>query len=230
MANLQDQGDVDLTMFSFFLGNKADGELAIGGYNENMMQDPDNINWVPLAKPAYWLIAMDQVKFGDTIITTGQTGGIMDTGTSLIYGPEEQVKSMLQSFEGAQLVPHLGLYKIPCDTDIPNLEFQIGGHLYNIPGDQLKITDKSDQVCFFAVAVMKFAASSEFDTLDKELEERVVDEIKNVAGKASAPIPTEFQHNIWLMGDSFLRHQYNVFDYDNSKFGLAELRDDLKEQ
>jgi len=230
MANLQDQADVDLTMFSFFLGNKADGELAIGGYNEKMMQDPDNINWIPVAKPAYWLIAMDRVTFGDTVITTGQTGGIMDTGTSLIYGPEEQVNSIIQSLEGAQLVPQLGLYKIPCDTDIPNLEFQIGGQPYNIPGDQLKITDKSDQVCFFGVAVMKFAASSEFDTLDEELEERVVDEIKNLAGEASSPVPTEFQHNTWLMGDSFLRQQYNVFDYDNSKFGLAELRDDLKEQ
>eukprot|EP00584_Thalassiosira_punctigera_P005285 CAMPEP_0172539184 /NCGR_PEP_ID=MMETSP1067-20121228/10441_1 /TAXON_ID=265564 ORGANISM="Thalassiosira punctigera, Strain Tpunct2005C2" /NCGR_SAMPLE_ID=MMETSP1067 /ASSEMBLY_ACC=CAM_ASM_000444 /LENGTH=445 /DNA_ID=CAMNT_0013324829 /DNA_START=87 /DNA_END=1424 /DNA_ORIENTATION=- len=230
IANLHEKAGAAKAMFAFYLGDEADGELAIGGYNEDLMQDPDNINWVPIERPAYWLIAMDQVKFGDTVITTEKTGAIMDTGTSLLYGPQDQVDQITSAFEGARYVPRLSLYNIPCDTDIPNLEFQIGGQAYNIPGDNLMITDDSNKYCFFAVAIMKFAVSSEVDTLDEELEEKVMDEIKNLAGEAGqSPIPSEYKHNTWLMGDSFLRQQYNIFDYDNEQFGLAELREDLKE-
>mmetsp|Transcript_40046 Transcript_40046/g.86360 ORF Transcript_40046/g.86360 Transcript_40046/m.86360 type:complete len:447 (+) Transcript_40046:74-1414(+) len=231
IANLQDQDGVDRAMFAFYLGDESDGELAIGGYNEDRMQNPNEINWVPLAMPAYWLIAMDQVKFGDTVITTGQTGGIMDTGTSLIYGPEDQVMSMIDAIPGAELIPQLQLYLIPCETDLPDLEFQIGGQPYNIPGDELmmKFSQDGEDYCIFSIAVMEFAGSSEFDTIDEVLEEKIVDEIKNFAGVASSPIPEEFSSNTWLMGDSFLRLQYSIYDYENERFGLAELKEDMEE-
>ena len=74
-------------MFAFHLADESDGELAIGGYNEERMQG--DINWVNITRAAYWLVTMD-VKFG-SLTTTAPVGGIMDTGTSLIYGPQGQV-------------------------------------------------------------------------------------------------------------------------------------------
>jgi len=74
-------------MFAFHLADESDGELAIGGYNEERMQG--DINWVNITRAAYWLVTMD-VKFGN-LTTTAPVGGIMDTGTSLIYGPQGQV-------------------------------------------------------------------------------------------------------------------------------------------
>jgi hypothetical protein len=230
IANLQEKaGEDEAAMFSFYLGDMSDGELAIGGYNEDKMKDPNNINWVPLARAGYWLISMDQVKFGDTVLTIRETGGIMDTGTSLIYGPRDQVKTMVSSIRGHSYYPPLEMYQIPCDADVPDLEFQINGREYNVPGDQLMIRDDSGQVCFFSVATMKFAASSsEMDGLEFEAE--AAEEIVNLAGLgASSPIPMTYHQNTWLMGDTFLRRQYTIFDYDNEQFGMAELSDDLKD-
>ena len=219
---------MERAVFAFYLGDNADGELAIGGYNPDKMNDPNAIHWAPLANPAYWLIAMDKVSFGDAVVTTARTGVIMDTGTSLIYGPQTQVEPMVQSIKGAKYYAQLGLYNIPCESDIPSLQFQIGGEAYVVPGDALKIKDDSGNYCFFSVAIMKFAADSEIDTTDEVLEERVVGEIRTIAGVVS-PIPEEFQHNTWLMGDVFLRRQYSIFDYENERFGLAELKDERKE-
>mmetsp|Transcript_27263 Transcript_27263/g.47258 ORF Transcript_27263/g.47258 Transcript_27263/m.47258 type:complete len:439 (+) Transcript_27263:113-1429(+) len=226
ISNLKENNVVDEGMFAFYLGDNSDGELAIGGYNPERMQG--EINWVSLAYAAYWLIPMDQVKFGDTVITTGRTGGIMDTGTSLIYGPKDQVMGIVKTIENAKFLPQVGLYNIPCDTELPALEFQIGEEFYDIPGEKLMVKDDSGKYCFFTIAVMQFAANSESDTLDEELEEKVVDEINNLVGHpATSPIPSEFSLNTWLMGDVFLRRSYTIYDYDNKKFGLAKLAEGL---
>ena len=76
--------------FAFALGDQSDGELAIGGYNEDRIDG--EINWVDVVRPGYWLISMDAVRFGD-LATSGAVGGIIDTGTSLIYAPQSQVSA-----------------------------------------------------------------------------------------------------------------------------------------
>lgn len=203
IANLKEKKVVESGKFAFYLGDNSDGELSIGGHNPERMQG--EINWVDLACAAYWLIPMEQVKFGDTVITTGRTGGIMDTGTSLIYGPQKQVLGMVKTIKNAQYYPQVGLYNIPCNTELPALEFTIGEEVYDIPGEKLMVKDDSEKFCFFTIAVMQFAANSESDTLDEELEEKVVDEINNLVGpKPTSPIPKEFSGNTWLMGDVFL--------------------------
>jgi len=221
--NLKTIDGVDKSMFAFFLGDNAPGELAIGGYNEERMQG--EINWVDLITPGYWLVGMDQVKFGDNEMASTRIAGIMDTGTSLIYGPQDEVMSMAMSLGRAQYVPQLGLFNIDCDATIPDLAFQIGGHEYNIPGSSLMIQDDSGQYCFFVVAVMQFAAEeSGVDTLDSQLEEEVVEEVSSLAGQPTNPIPFEYSGKTWLMGDIFLRQYYTIWDHDNKKFGMAELK------
>ena len=99
MAQLAAKGE---GMFAFQLGDDADGELAIGGYNKERMEG-DEPHWVNLVKAGYWLISMDEVRFGD-LQTDGAVGGIMDTGTSLIYGPQSQVS-------GDGRLVHLSTYR-----------------------------------------------------------------------------------------------------------------------
>ncbi len=215
---------IEKSMFAFYLGDNTDGEMAVGGYDEDKMVG--EITWVDLAMPAYWLTAMDQVKFGDKVITNGKTGGIMDTGTSLIYGPKGQVMPMAMKLK-AKFVQQVGLFMLDCDTTVPDLEFTVGGKAVSIPGAQLVVKDDSGKYCFFTVAIMQFAGSSDVDTLDEELEESVVHEMRDLAGGPGAttsPIPMEYRGNTWLMGDSFLRMIYTIYDYDNEKFGMATLK------
>ena len=149
----------------------------------------------------------------------------MDTGTSLIYGPQGQVMPMAMKL-GAQFVPQVSLFMIDCGTTVPDLEFTVGGKAVNIPGDELVVQDDSGSYCFFTVAIMQFAGSSDVDTLDEELEESVVHEMRDLAGPmgSTSPIPAEYHGNTWLMGDTFLRKQYTIYDYDNKKFGMADLK------
>jgi len=230
IANLADVGK---GMFAFYLADEADGELVIGGYDEARMQG--KINWVGLARPGYWLVAMDSVRFGDQIITTGVTGGIMDTGTSLIYGPLEQVDAMLDSIEGAQYEPQVGLYSIPCDTHLPDLAFtlgEVGGKMeYAVPGEDLVLRDDSGFFCFFGVAVMQFGDGSRGGALGGDLAERAADEVHRGVGSEAGsvsddgPVPVGFAGNTWLVGDTFLRKYYTIYDYENEKFGLADLKE-----
>ena len=64
-----------MRMVGFYLGDNADGEMAVGGYDPDRMEG--DITWVDLAYPAYWLTAMDQVKFGDKVITTGKVSDLI---------------------------------------------------------------------------------------------------------------------------------------------------------
>jgi hypothetical protein len=190
-------------MFAFYLGDEADGELVIGGYDEARMRG--DVNWVNLARPGYWLIAIESVKFGDAVITANDTGGSMDTGTSIIYGPPGQVRAMVASIEGAQFNTQEGLYSIPCDTRLPSLEFGIGGRGYRVPGEDLVLRDGSGFFCFFGVAIMGMRV-----------------------GAGDGPVPFQYVGNTWVVGDTFLRQYYTIYDYDNERFGLADLNNSGK--
>ena len=177
-----------------------------------------------------------QETYNGKDVTTGKVAGIMDTGTSLMYGPQDVVMPMAQSM-GAQFVPQVGLFLIQCDTKIPDLEFTIGGQAYTIPGSDLMVKDDSGKYCFFTVAIMQFGAEEieQVNTLDEELEEQVVEEIKHLtgapgqnpgqkpSGPPSPPIPAEYAGKVFLMGDVFLRKSYTVWDYEGKRFGMAKL-------
>lgn len=205
-------------MFAFHLPDNADGELAIGGYNEERMSG--DVHWVRLARAGYWLVSMD-VGFGN-LTMTAPVGGIMDTGTSLLYGPESQVESMLASlgeFVLWKFNPKINLYQIQCDADVPDLKFVINGTDYVVPGDDLVFQDDSEQYCFFGVARMKSAATGEGDAGNTRLDKGTYDRVPGDNG----PVPPELVGNTWLVGDTFLRRYYTIYDYENERFGLAQL-------
>ncbi|EED90965.1 predicted protein [Thalassiosira pseudonana CCMP1335] len=186
IENLVDNGSLEKPMFSFFLGNNADGELTLGGYDESRFEG--DITWVDLVSPTYWLSPMDEVRFGGNVVSSGKTAGIMDTGTSLLYGPQDIVMNMATSL-GGQFLPQVQLFLIDCDTTVPDLEFTIGGMAINIPGSELM---------------------------------SVVDQMNRLVGDPSSPIPAGF--STWLMGDTFLRKVYTIFDYGEQKIGYATLK------
>eukprot|EP00584_Thalassiosira_punctigera_P006830 CAMPEP_0172541856 /NCGR_PEP_ID=MMETSP1067-20121228/12599_1 /TAXON_ID=265564 ORGANISM="Thalassiosira punctigera, Strain Tpunct2005C2" /NCGR_SAMPLE_ID=MMETSP1067 /ASSEMBLY_ACC=CAM_ASM_000444 /LENGTH=459 /DNA_ID=CAMNT_0013327979 /DNA_START=52 /DNA_END=1431 /DNA_ORIENTATION=+ len=228
MTNLKDQPEVENAMVAFHFGDMEDGELAIGGYNTELMKDPEDIHWVPLVTPAYWLVPMEGVKMGE--FETGGSAGIMDTGTSLIYGPKHEVRRLAKSVNGVW-DNDLELYEIPCDADLPEMEFTIGGRTYKIPGNELGMLDEEDdgsQTCYFSVSEMDWDDSGGVGTLDSKMEAQVASKIENLAGGWSSPIPSRYIESTWLVGDVFLRKEYCIFDFDNERFGLAELKDDLE--
>lgn len=224
----------------------APGELTIGGYDDDRIDG--DITWVDVIEPAYWVslfpaksltccfviytkclfmpiqtVSLDGIKFGDQEMSKEKTAGIMDTGTSLIYAPADVVQKMTNSL-GAMFVPQVGLYVVDCGTKIPDLEFTIGESKVTVPGSDLVIKDDSGQYCFFSVATMNFGAANmdEVTTLDEELADPVIDQMNKFVGESSMPIPAGY--DAWLVGDTFLRKVYTIYDYGQNKFGYAHLK------
>ena len=82
IPNLHASGAIEKSMFAFYLGDNADGELAVGGYDESKMKG--EISWFNLARPAYWLVSVGKVTFGGEEISTDLAGGIMDVSDDFL--------------------------------------------------------------------------------------------------------------------------------------------------
>jgi hypothetical protein len=222
MDNLVSQKKLKNGMFAFYLGTDSDGELTLGGYDQDRFTG--DINWVNLLKASYWVSPIDQVKFGSDVVSGSKTAGIMDTGTSLLYGPMQTVLQMGSSL-GAQFVPQVNLFMVDCDSDVPDLEFTIGGEPYTISGSDLIVKDDSGEYCFLGVSMMNMMGSEESAALNTEtVSEELADEIQQKLAGAGSPIP--YGYDTWLVGDTFLRQTYTIFDYENQRIGYAKLKKD----
>ena len=88
--NLVNRGMLDAPVFSFYLGDSANGdgdesEVCLGGVNK--YHYTGNLTRIPLRRKAYWEVAIDALTFGDDTVELDDTGAILDTGTSLIVTP-----------------------------------------------------------------------------------------------------------------------------------------------
>mmetsp|Transcript_11397 Transcript_11397/g.21323 ORF Transcript_11397/g.21323 Transcript_11397/m.21323 type:complete len:443 (-) Transcript_11397:138-1466(-) len=149
--NAIEQGKVEKPMFSFYLGNNADGELTFGGYDEDKFVG-EELTWVPLSDATYWRIDMEGVQIG--LFKVGNTDAIVDSGTSLITGPSKDILAIALEI-GAK--PTLtGQYTIDCEKveNIPDITWKIHGNDYVLPGKSLVI--QSAGMCIFAMMGMDF--------------------------------------------------------------------------
>ena len=84
--NLVDHGLVDEPVFSFYLGNTANGdgdesEVCLGGINKDHYTG--ELIKIPLRRKAYWEVEFDAITFGTESAELDGTGAVLDTGTSL---------------------------------------------------------------------------------------------------------------------------------------------------
>jgi len=136
--NMQTQGLIPANEFAFYLGKTdgAKGELTLGG------TDPahytGDITYVPLKAATYWEITLGGLSVaGVQYVPTEGQNAIVDSGTSILTGPADVVKSIAESI-GAKMVIE-GEYMVDCaKPDLPNLDFSIAGKVYSLaPADYL---------------------------------------------------------------------------------------------
>ena len=96
--NLVNLGLLDSAEFAFYLGNSRTdkGELTLGGTDPNHYTGP--ITWVPLLAKTYWEITLDDlVVSGTSYVNRDQHKAIVDSGTSILTGPADQVSAIANS-------------------------------------------------------------------------------------------------------------------------------------
>jgi len=200
LYNMKKQGLIRAQQFSVYL-NKEDsgkigGQVIFGGSDKNHYSG--DMVFVKLSKPGYWQFKMKKivpVVSGDptTIpqFCQGSCQAIADTGTSLIGGPKEEVRILLQ-YLGCVRTPS-GDYVTKCSqvSNMPALAIQIGSWNFVLtPQDYIiEEHDGLTKVC-----------SCGFMGID---------------GGDSDDAPE------WILGDVFSRKFYLLFDQENDQLGIA---------
>ncbi|CAI9545903.1 unnamed protein product [Staurois parvus] len=150
--DIMNQKLVDKNVFSFYLNRNPDaqpgGELLLGGTDPKFYTG--DFNYMNVTRKAYWQIRMNHVEVGGQLtLCKGGCEAIVDTGTSLIIGPTEEIDA-LQKAIGALPLIH-GEYMVICDQipSLPVITFNFGGKDYSLTGEQyvLKVTQFGRTMC-----------------------------------------------------------------------------------
>jgi hypothetical protein len=151
-----DQHVVDQPVFAFYLGDNGPGELTFGGYDSTKFEG--DLVFVKLISATYWEIALDSAAAGSYHSDPNADGSpitaIVDSGTSLIVGPKQDVTALALAVGAKPNI--MGEYTIECDKveSMPNLTFTIGGIDYVIPGKAAVL--QAQGTCLFAFMGVDF--------------------------------------------------------------------------
>lgn len=140
------QGLVPEPVFAFYLSDTAgvDGELDFGGIDP--LHFTGDLSYVPLSSETYWEVTLGGINI-DGASQTKTTKAIVDSGTSLIAGPKDEVKALAKAV-GAFPFLH-GEYLINCDKlkTGKNVDIMLGGKNYTLTPKDYIIPDAS--LCLF---------------------------------------------------------------------------------
>lgn len=205
------QGKVKDPVFSFQLIDDKSGpggfqQVTPGGVftlgNLDDQQYSGEIAWVDVDDKygseglGYWGIKMDKLQVnGKDVSLDKDNMVVVDTGTTLIGGPESIVKALYEHIPDAQPAPANmfggdGYYVFPCSQSF-EMKFTFGGKTFTLNDKQLNIGK--------------------------------VDPGKNLCGSALfvSPTPSGSQMPSWILGDSFLSNVFSVFSWDPERVGFA---------
>ncbi|KAI0825830.1 aspartic protease [Irpex lacteus] len=80
---------------------------------------------------------------------------IIDSGTTIMYGPQEQVEAFYNAIDGAEVYDSSqGYWSFPCDGDLPEVGFSWGGETWAISAENLNLgeTEQGSGKCVGSLA------------------------------------------------------------------------------
>ncbi|CAG9840533.1 unnamed protein product [Diabrotica balteata] len=158
--NLIDQGVVDKPVFSFYLSQEANGdkgELLLGGSDSKYYKG--DFAYSPVSQKLYWQVTAQGISVDNHNLCQRGCEAVIDTGTSLIYGPTEDVEVINKAI-GAKYDYSQGAYLIDCNTDLsslPDVSFKFGGKQFAIPAKAYIVKDAD--ICLSSFLPQEFFLS-----------------------------------------------------------------------
>ncbi|KAJ7446446.1 acid protease [Mycena galericulata] len=155
------EGTVRQDRFGFFLAAN-NSELYLGGTNENLYNGSVEYHAIN-STSGFWQIPGASVKVGSTTAVPNiQT--IIDSGTTIMYGPPAAVQTLYSKISGSALVDSAnGFYSFPC-TSPPEVAFSWGtGSNWKITAANfnLGLTAVGSSECVGAIAGQDFGLGSD---------------------------------------------------------------------
>jgi hypothetical protein len=197
---LHEAGQIPENLFSIYLSaDGTSGELILGEIDAGRYQG--NITWLPLVKQLWWTVNLNGVKVADSDVVSGVADTtILDSGTSLIVGPRDQILNTIDAIQSSAGIPIYydstnQIFAVKCsDVNLlPNLTFVLSGsdnrqYHYTMPGPAYVVKSLSSDPATCPLALQGDGSTGSVK---------------------------------WILGDPFLRTFYSVYDYANSRAGLA---------
>lgn len=98
-----------------------------------------DFTWINSVSEVQWLVPVQSFSVGgQSVITTQNPSGNLDTGTGGIMGPLDEIRAMYARIPGAKLSTArstenvLEYYEYPCGTSL-NIQIAIGGITITLP-------------------------------------------------------------------------------------------------
>jgi hypothetical protein len=127
----------NIISFYYSLHEKVEGQISVGFVDKSKFEG--KLNYYKVIDKRYWTIKMDDIRYGGKSIgICGKKGckALIDTGTSLMTGPSEDLRKLLSS--------------IPIENDCTNynmaekLTIVFSGDEYLLDPDQYMVKTKVD--------------------------------------------------------------------------------------
>ncbi|KAJ7182841.1 aspartyl protease [Mycena crocata] len=186
------------------LDDEPGGTFTIGGTNSSLFTgDIEFQNLAGPSTPSFWLLSLSAVTVQGKSVTvsTGDSAlSAIDTGTTAIGGPTEDVRAIWAAVPGASPVEGQGgqgFFQFPCTTTV-NIALSFGGKTWPINPEDMNLgsLEQGSSMCVGAI----------FDL--------------SLGSNAGTGGPN------WVVGDTFLKNVYSVFRQNPMSVGFAQLASD----
>lgn len=152
---LKSQGVISQRVFSFYFSNASftddqydtESECIIGEIDTSKASG--NIAYIPLyGTPSFWGVELDSVTLADQSVDISAKVAILDTGTSLLAIPANDIYSLLSTFShfgNCNIDANIGYIVCDCSQGMspyPALRFSLGGYSFSLQGEDYFLQDK----------------------------------------------------------------------------------------
>jgi len=177
--------------------------------------------------PSFWLLPLETLTAqGKSVsIATGNNAlSAIDTGTTLIGGPSEDVANFWSNVPGSQALENdlEGFFGFPCSTTLTTT-VSFGSNVWSISNDDMNAgsdpDDETGTLCvgaIFSIDLDETGGSGGGDGFGGQRRGRSGVN-RRQSGQVSNPE--------WVFGDTFLKNVYSVFRSNPPAVGFASLAD-----
>ena len=222
--NIINQKLLKKNWFSMYLtdsNDKEQSEFILGESDQKYYIG--NIHWVKVSKKQFWEIKLDDILINGKNINLCTKGcnAAIDTGTSLITGPSNDIQTLLKEY----------LIMNSCNKEdlnsMPTISFVIGGIKYNLESKDYVLSSKKDKVSSFIEISSK---KVKYKSLSSSLSLNSYENTKDIiCTRAFAPLDIEPPKGpIWVLGDVFIKKFFTIFNRDDNMIGFARRQTNLK--
>ncbi len=161
--------------------------ITFGDYDVDRFAPNTNVTWNPVTDQTFWTLKLRKATIGDTMVVTSTKDAIIDSGTSYLAMPVSDLLSLVD------MLYEVHGFKCSYDEDVK---------LYFCDCADLEVYKNT-----FPSLKVTLSESNTYEIPAKDFTIRS----NNRCKLQISPLDSNF----WILGDSFMRNYYAIFDLDN---------------